>query len=116
MEFSIWLASKQHWVHMTKDITLPVIPRVGEFIKFHSEELGDYFPWKITQITYRESGKIEVWTELFDNIDNRMYSFEDDDEYYEYYEAYLAEGWIASRGVKVNQHYKNKYENMMQEC
>ena len=34
IEFSIWLASKSRWAHLTKMIGMPVVPRVGEFVKF----------------------------------------------------------------------------------
>ncbi|WP_413114110.1 hypothetical protein [Thaumasiovibrio sp. DFM-14] len=102
IEFSIWLASKKQWVHLVKVISLSTVPRVGEFIKFENRVVGDYFGWKISEVTYRENGKIEVSTELLDNIDQRMYSFEEDEEFQEYYESYLAEGWISPHGIKAN--------------
>lgn len=109
IEFSIWLASKKKWVHLVKEISLPIVPRVGEYVKFKSEALGDYFSWKVTQVTYREDGgRIEVWTELLDNIDNRMYSFEEECEFEEYLEGYLAEGWKAPTGIRPNTQYNEK--------
>lgn len=102
LEFSIWIASRSRWAHLTKMISLPVVPRVGEFVKFEKPELGDYFPWKITQVTYHETGAIEIWTELLDNIEDRGYSFEDESEFDEYYAAYLQAGWECSRGPKKN--------------
>ncbi|WP_372836257.1 hypothetical protein [Pontibacterium sp.] len=106
MEFSIWLASKTRWVHLTKAISLPVVPRVGEHIKFKSKELGDYYPWKVTQVTYRESGVIEVWTELLEDINGRGYSFEEEDDFDEYHNAYIEEGWQAPHGIKRNTKYR----------
>lgn len=102
LEFSIWLASKTRWVHLTKVIAMPVVPRVGEFLKFKNAVVGDYFAFQVSEITYRESGKIEVWTELLDNVDNRMYSFEEEAEFDEYFQSYLAEGWQSPRGVGPN--------------
>ena len=102
IEFSIWLASKTKWVHLTKTISMVVVPRVGEYVKFQNEQMGDYFGWKVSQITYRESGSIEVWTELLDDIDGRRYSFEEEKEFDEYFESYLAEGWRCQRGVGPN--------------
>ena len=84
------------------------VPRVGEFLKFQNEEVGDYFAWEVTEVTYRESGTIEVWTELLDNIDDRGYSFEEEAEFDEYYESYLAEGWQSERGVGPNNRYRNR--------
>lgn len=106
IEFSIWLASKTQWVHLCKVISMPVVPRVGEYIKFSNKKVGDYFPWKVTEITYLESGQIEVWTELLDNVDDRGYSFEDESEFEEYYNSYLQEGWINKYGIKKNTRYK----------
>ncbi|MCE2595401.1 hypothetical protein K6Y31_11295 [Motilimonas cestriensis] len=80
-------------------------------MKFHSDSLGDYFAWKVSEVTYRELGKVEVATELLDNIDDRMYSFEDDDEFEEYLAAYLSEGWQAPRGVISNTNYTAKMHN-----
>ncbi|WP_087026405.1 hypothetical protein [Thaumasiovibrio subtropicus] len=108
IEFSIWLASKLNWVHLVKKIHMPCVPRVGEYMKFRNKEEGDYFGWKVTEVTYRESGSIEVWTELLDNIDDRMYSFEEDEEFQECYKSYLAEGWTSPHGIKVNTRYQNR--------
>ena len=56
VQFCIWLATKTRWTLLTKDIDMPVMPRVGEFMKFKNGEVGDYFAFKITQVTYREGG------------------------------------------------------------
>jgi hypothetical protein len=83
-----------------------VVPRVGEFVKFDNKEQGDYFAWRVTQVTYRESGKIEVWTELLNDVDNRGYSFEAEQEFDEYLKSYIAEGWRCYHGIKPNTRYK----------
>jgi hypothetical protein len=102
VEFSIWLASKTRWVHLTKTIAMAAVPRVGEFVKFRNQQMGDYFAWQVSQVTYRERGEIEVWTELLNNDDDRGYSFEEETEFDEYYQSYLAEGWQAEHGVRPN--------------
>lgn len=81
---------------------MPTVPRVGEFMKFQNAALGDYFAFQVSSVTYREGGLVEVWTELLDNIDNRMYSFEEEHELDEYLNSYLAEGWQCPRGVGPN--------------
>ncbi len=48
------------WAHLTKVITLPAVPRVGEFVRFLNATQGEYFAWKVTQVTYHEAGMIEV--------------------------------------------------------
>ncbi|WP_201772769.1 hypothetical protein [Endozoicomonas numazuensis] len=75
-------------------------------MKFNNSEVGDYFSWEVSQITYHESGSIAVWTELLDNIDGRGYSFDTEAEFDEYYQSYLSEGWVSERGVGENKQYK----------
>ena len=75
-------------------------------MKFNNREVGDYFNWRVTEIYYHENGQIEIWTELLDNIDNRGYSFESEEEFDEYYNAYIAEGWVCKRGPRENTRYK----------
>jgi len=106
IEFSIWLASKTRKAHLIKIIPMPIVPRVGEWIKFRNEKVGDYFAWQITQVTYRESGQIEVWTELLNNTDDRGYSFDTEEEFDEYFASYIAEGWRCERGIGPNRRYK----------
>lgn len=89
---------------------MAVLPRVGEFVKFRNETMGDYFAFEVTSITYRESGVIEVWTDLLDNIDGRMYSFEEEEEFDKYLASYLAEGWRCEKGVGPNTRYRGPKE------
>lgn len=108
IEFHIYLASKTRWVHLAKSMMFPAVPRIGEFVKFANAEVGDYFPFEVSDVTYREPGKVEVMTSLLDDVDNRGYSFEDEAEFNEYYESYVAEGWLAPRGVSENARYMNR--------
>jgi hypothetical protein len=109
IEFSIWLASKSRWAHLTKMIGMPVVPRVGEFVKFSNAKNGDYFAWKVSQVTYRENGSIEVWTELLENIDNRGFSFETEDEFDDFFQSYVAENWRCERGIRTNRNARNQF-------
>jgi hypothetical protein len=107
IEFSIYMASKTRWAHLTKIISMPSVPRVGDFIKFANEEMGDYFAWQVIEVTYRESsGRFEVMTDLLDNVDERGYSFDDESEFDEYFDSYLSEGWQCERGVGPNKLHK----------
>lgn len=101
--FHIYLATKTRWVHLEKTLELPAVPRVGEFVKFANSRMGDYFAFEISEVTYREGGRVEVMTALLNDVDARMYSFDDEAEFDEYYSSYLAEGWTAERGVGPNQ-------------
>lgn len=60
----------------------------------------------VTQLTYRQSGQIEVWTELLNDVDNRGYSFETEQEFDEYLNSYIGESWRCDRGVKASTRYK----------
>ena len=106
--FRIYLATKSKWVHLTKTIDMPTVPRVGEYVKFKNDEMGDYFGFKVTEVTYRETGAIEIMTEPLDFIDDGIHSFDDEDEeeFEEYYDSYLQEGWSSERGIKPNNRYK----------
>jgi hypothetical protein len=99
---SIYLASKTRWTHLTKLVELATVPRVGEWIKFANAELGDYFPWKVVEVTYREGGEVELMTDLLDDINGRGYSFENESEFDEYFDSYLKSGWACHRGVGPN--------------
>lgn len=104
--FSIWIASKTRWAHLEKDVDMPVIPRVGEYMKFSNAVVGDYFSWKISQITYKESGEVDVWTGLLEDSEGCGYSFDAEDEFDEYYASYVNEGWRCERGQGKNRRYK----------
>lgn len=105
IEVSIWIATKTRWAHLTKVIAMPAVPRVGEFIKLNNVVLGNYFAFRVSEVTYGECGRIEVWTELLNNVDNRLYSFEEETGFDEYFESYLAEGWHCPRGVGPNRRF-----------
>jgi hypothetical protein len=109
IEFSIYLATPTRWAHLQKTVSLPAMPRVGEFVKFRNEEMGDYIGFEITQVTYREGGAVEVMTELLDNVDNRMYSFDDEADLDKYIASYLREGWRCDRGISPNNRLLGKH-------
>ena len=100
--FSIWIASKTRWTHLTKTIDMQAVPCVGEFVKFTLGGDDDYVPWRISEVTYRESGSIEISTELLDDVDGRGYSFDDEAEFDEVLTEYQDSGWDCPGGVKPN--------------
>ena len=103
---SIYIASKTRWAHLEKPVRLPVVPRVGEWLKLTNPVMGDYFGWCVAEVTYRESGGVEVMTELLDATDGRGYSFEEEQEFDECLRSYQACGWTSPRGIKPNTRYK----------
>lgn len=107
LTFSIWLASKTRWAHLTKTIDMQAVPRAGEFVKFTLKGEDDYVPWRVSEITYRESGAIDISTELLDDLDGRGFSFSEEEEFDETLAEYQASGWNCPRGIKPNTHVKN---------
>ena len=87
---------------------MPTVPRVGEYVKFRNAEQGDYFAWRITDVTYREAAEISVSTELLDDVDDRGYSFETEDEFDNYFRSYVTEGWRCERGISANKRLDGK--------
>ena len=109
IKFSIYMASKTRWAHLTKTISMPSVPRVGEFIRFANEEEGDYFKWRVMEVTFRgSSGRFEIMMDLLNNADERGYSFEDESEFDECFDSYLTEGWQCERGVGPNRLHKRR--------
>ena len=102
LSVSIYLASKTRWVHLQKTIRLHAVPRVGEWLKLSNDEMGEYFGWRVEEVTYRESGQIEIRTGLLDDVDGRGYSFESESELDEYSDSYRACGWTSPHGIKPN--------------
>jgi hypothetical protein len=91
---------------MVKVLRLLAVPRVGEWIKFRNAVLGDYFAWRVSEVTYRESGQVEVDTELLDDVGGRGYSFDQEAEFDECYGSYVREGWTSPGGIKPNTRYR----------
>lgn len=81
---------------------MQAIPRVGDFVKFTLEGEDDYVPWRVPAITYRESGAIEVSTELLDDLDGRGYSFEAEEDFDETVKEYQTSGWHCPHGIRAN--------------
>jgi|SRR5579859_3514647 len=61
IEVALYLISEKRTALLEKRIQLPVVPRVGECIKFRNAQLGDYFTFNVEQVTHRESGIPEIW-------------------------------------------------------
>ncbi|MCB9878101.1 MAG: hypothetical protein H6835_10910 [Planctomycetes bacterium] len=97
---SIYLASKTRWAHLQKTVVMPAAPRVGEWLKLRNEEQGDYFGFRVCEVTHREDGCVELMTELLDDVGGRGYSFAEEPEFDDYYRSYLACGWQGR--VKAN--------------
>ncbi len=98
----IYLASPTRWIHLTRQLEMPAVPRVGEFLKLHNDRAGDSFAWKVSQVTHHESGVIEVMTELLEDVGGRGYTFEEEDEFDECVAGYTDFGWSSPRGVRPN--------------
>ena len=106
VDVHIYLASKTRWAHLHKSVPLAAVPRVGERLKLRNDEMGDYFGWRVAEVTYRENGPVEVMTDLLDDVEQRGYSFESEAEFDEYHQSYQACGWAGE--IKPNTRYRTK--------
>jgi hypothetical protein len=99
--FQIYMASPTRWAHLKRILPFPAVPRVGECVKFHNSELGDYFGWIVRAVTYRERGDIELMMSVLEfGIDDADETSEVENELDEYVGSYQIEGWsLSKRGV-----------------
>jgi len=61
LDVALYLVTETRIALLEKRISLPVLPRVGEGIKFSNSELGDYFSFYVEQFTHRENSVPEIW-------------------------------------------------------
>lgn len=87
---TLYWISDQRIACLSKQLDLPVLPRTGEFIKIRNQELGDYFAFKVTEVTHREEDIPDIKLRI------DYYPEDDlpDDQYFESdVNTYVAEGW-----------------------
>jgi len=88
----LYLDSATRLCLLEKAIPFSAIPRVGEWLKLANRELGDYFPFRVGEITHREGSLPELALDRLPPPDGKPGAF-DESELDEYVGAYRAEGW-----------------------
>jgi len=86
---------------LEKDVEFVSMPRVGEWLKLRNEKMGDYFAFRIREVTHREGRSPDIMLELMLDADGRpeFSGREGEEELDEYVQSYVEEGW-ALRSLK----------------
>jgi len=88
----LYLDSPTRLCLLEKTIVFHTMPRVGESLKLANRELGDYFPFRVAEITHREASGPELMLDRLPPPDGKSAAF-DEAELDEYVAAYAVEGW-----------------------
>jgi len=81
----LYLAGDGDLAFLEKEVKFSSLPRVGEFVKLKSKELGNYFAIRVAEITHVEEGTPDVMLETLDLPPSA--------ELDEYIASYRKEGW-----------------------
>ena len=94
IDVALYLRTETRIALLEKRITLPVLPRVGESIKFTNSELGEYFAFTVEQVTHRENGIPEIWatTRQITDMKTKESSWHEEDLDGDI-TTYVKEGW-----------------------
>jgi len=88
----LYLVSEKRLGYLTKEIDFQCLPRTNEWVKLKNEKLGDYFGFKVDEITHREGALPEIMLQPL--MKNEFeYDFFEEDELIEYIDSYKEEGW-----------------------
>jgi hypothetical protein len=105
-----YLDSETRLVLLEKYIDFHAMPRVGEFVKFINAEMGDYFAFRIDEVTHREGHEPALGLDRLPPRDGRQAAFNEDD-LDEYTDSYLAEGWLQRSTVSNHCYTHNEPSN-----
>ena len=82
----LYLESPREIALLEKSLVFPAMPRVGEFAKLKNSEMGDYFAFGVTSVTYREEHAPEIMLKSLAPLN--------EDELVEYVNSYVSQGWV----------------------
>ncbi len=89
----MYLDSSSRLCRLQKELEFHALPRVGEWLKFANAEMGDYFGFRVAEVTHREGGYPELMLDKLTPEDGKTSAF-DEEELDEYVASYLATGWV----------------------
>jgi len=100
----MYLDSPSRLVLLEKTVDFHALPRTGEWLKLANSEMGDYFAFRVAEVTHREGSLPELMLDRLSAPDGKSTAF-DEDELDEYVTSYLAEGWqqvssVPNRGQR----------------
>ena len=87
----LYLLSEETTAFLRKEIDFPVLPRTDEWIKLKNEEMGNYFAFKIYEVTHREGALTELTLQPLMSGSN--YDYFSKKELVEYIASYTSQGW-----------------------
>ena len=88
----MYLASPTRLCLLERTMPFEVVPRTGEWLKFKNREMGDYFGFRVGEVTHREGGPPELALERWMKAATE-FEYLDEKELDEYIAAYVTEGW-----------------------
>ena len=88
----MYLNSPTRLCLLERVVEFHALPRAGEWVKFANTELGDYFGFKVAEITHRQGGFPELMLDRLPPESGSQAAF-DESELDEYIASYVAEGW-----------------------
>ncbi len=90
----LYLPSDTRLAFLEKEIEFSAMPRVGEWIKFKNDQVGDYFAFRVREVTHRENGIPDVMMEPMEDANGKPEFAGREQELDEYVQSYVQEGWL----------------------
>ena len=88
----MYLASPTRLCLLEKTVSFHTVPRTGESLKFTNRKMGDYFAFRVGEVTHREGSAPELLLERWVKS-SAEFEVLDEKELDEYVASYSAEGW-----------------------
>ncbi len=101
----LYLASESRLAFLEKEVQFHSLPREGEWLKLRNRDKGDYFAFRVQEVTHREGSLPEMMLDVLRSSETE-YELFDEQELDEYIASYIAEEWLL-KSCKENTRYKN---------
>jgi hypothetical protein len=102
----LYLASESRLASLEKEVEFHSLPRENEWLKLRNRDKGDYFAFRVKEVTHREGGLPELMLDVLKYSETEYELFEEQ-ELDEYISSYTEEGWLL-KSCKENTRYINR--------
>ena len=92
----LYLGSETRLAFLEKEVEFVSMPRMGEWLKLKNDKMGDYFAFRIQEVTHREGRTPDIMLELPLGSEGRPEFSGREEELDEYVQSYVREGWGCS--------------------